>query len=122
MNKREMVKFEKLLLVQLDHLNNGIRNIEKETLYEAIRDTSGDLSGYAEAGSDEFDRQTALNIASRESAVLSDVAEALKRVKEGTYGVCEGCEEEIPKKRLEVFPSARFCVKCQSKWEKEGAL
>lgn len=122
MNDRDLKKFEKLLMKELETLDEGIRTIERDSLGETIRDSSGDLSGYAEAGTDEFERETALSIATRESNWLSDVNEALKRIKSGQYGTCEGCEEEIPKKRLEVFPSARYCVKCQSKLEKEGSL
>jgi DnaK suppressor protein len=122
MNKKEAKKFEKLLLSDIDRLSNGIRKIEESALHESVRETTGDLYSYAETGTDNFERETALNIATGESERLRDVTDALKRIDTGTYGVCEGCEEAIPKKRLEAFPSARYCIKCQSKLEKEGAL
>jgi len=122
MNKKEAKKFEKLLMDDLGRLSNGIRNIEESALHESVRETTGDLYSYAETGTDNFERETALNIATGESERLRDVTDALQRIAEGTYGVCEGCEEQIPKKRLEAFPAARFCIKCKSKLEKEGAL
>ena len=123
MNKRDAKKFEKLLEAELARLSQHIRKIEETALHEqAARETSGDLASYAETGTDNFERETALNIATGESGRLRDVAEALQRIQQGAYGVCEGCEDEIPKKRLEAFPSARFCIKCQSKLEKEGTL
>jgi RNA polymerase-binding protein DksA len=122
MNKKEAKRFEKLLLNELDRLSNGIRKIEESALHESVRETTGDLYSYAETGTDNFERETALNIATNESERLRDVTDALKRIEAGTYGVCEGCEEPILKKRLEVFPSARYCVKCQAKLEKEGSL
>ncbi|PZG13874.1 conjugal transfer protein TraR [Micromonospora craterilacus] len=44
---------------------------------------------------------------------VADTAQALRRMSEGTYGVCEGCGGEIPTARLEILPWACFCVPCQ---------
>jgi RNA polymerase-binding transcription factor DksA len=110
MNKKDAKKFEKLLLTERDRLSGNVRNIEDASRYESGRDNSGDLSSYAESGTDNFELETALNIASGESHWLNEVAEALVRI-----------EKEIPRKRLEVFPSARFCVTCQSEIEKQKA-
>ena len=122
MNKRDLKKFQKLLEAEREHLSKGIRTIEADTLENTERETGADLTSFAEAGTDNNDRETALRVASGESEWLSEVADALKRIDDGTYGDCEGCEKEIPRKRLEVFPSARYCVECQSKIEKDGSL
>lgn len=122
MNKREAKKFEKLLIGDLNRLSDGIRKIEESALHDSVRETTGDLYSYAETGTDNFERETALNIATGESERLRDVTDALQRITNGTYGVCEGCEEQILKKRLEAFPAARYCIKCKSKLEKEGTL
>ena len=122
MNKRELKKFERLLFAEREHLSQGIRRIEEDTLEGSERETTGDLSSFAETGTDNNERETALRVASGESDWLRDVSEALVRIEDGTYGVCEGCETEIPQKRLEVYPSARHCVECQSKLEKDGTL
>lgn len=122
MNKRELKKFEKLLFAERQHLSEGIRRIEEDTLEGSERETTGDLSSFAETGTDNNERETALRVASGESDWLRDVSEALVRIEDGTYGTCEGCETEIPQKRLEVYPSARHCIECQSKLEKDGTL
>lgn len=122
MNKRDLKKFEKLLLDERDRLLGSIRSIEDASRHNSGRDSNGDLSSYAESGTDNFELETALNIATGESQWLRKNAYALRRIEEGTYGVCEMCEQPIPKKRLEVFPSAKYCVGCQSELEKEGAL
>ena len=122
MNKKDAKKFEKMLMGELDRLSEGIRKIEESALHESVRETTGDLYSYAETGTDNFERETALNIATGESQRLREVSDALTRINNGTYGVCEGCEEVIPRKRLEVFPAARYCIKCKSKLEKEGSL
>ena len=119
MNKREMKKFEKMLLDERDRLQGSIRSIEETSRHESGRQSAGDLASYAETGTDNFELETALNIASAESERLMIIDECLMRIEEGTYGVCEMCEQDIPRPRLEVFPSARYCVACQSKLEKE---
>jgi len=48
---------------------------------------------------------------------LKAIKDALQRLKEGTYGVCEGCGTEIPEKRLMVMPFTTYCVDCQQKQE-----
>lgn len=122
MNKKESKKFEKLLVEERDRLSSGLRKLEEDTLYETTSGNVGDLTSYAEVGTENFERETALNIASGESARLREVSEALQRIQRGSYGMCEGCEKEIPRKRLEVFPAARFCVDCQAKLERDGSL
>jgi DnaK suppressor protein len=46
---------------------------------------------------------------------VADTAQALRRMSEGTYGVCEGCAGVIPTARLEILPWARYCVPCQQR-------
>ncbi|GMU94355.1 MAG: RNA polymerase-binding transcription factor [Candidatus Hydrogenedentota bacterium] len=122
MNKKDAKKFEKLLIDEQIRLSHGIRALEEDTLYQPATDQTPDISSYAEVGTDNFERETALSIASGEAALLREVAAALERIKKGEYGICDGCKKEIPRKRLEVFPSARYCVECQSKIEKSGSL
>ncbi len=122
MNKRDKKKFEKMLIEERDRLNGTIRKIEESTREDSGRDHYGDIASYAETGSDNFELETALNIASGESNWLKDINEALQRLDNDSYGICEECQEEIPKKRLEAFPSARHCIKCQEEFERENSI
>ncbi len=119
MTKKELAKFEKLLLDERHRLLTSIKTIEDASRNESVRDSGGDFSSYAETGTDSFELETALNIASAESDRLSEIDEALQRIKDGTYGICEGTGEPIPKKRLEVFPAARFSIEHQAQLERE---
>jgi len=119
MNKRELKRFEKMLLDERARLLKSIRNIEDESRAEGNRERSSDLSSYAESGTDNFELETALNIASSESERLAEIDDALQRIKDGTYGICEGSGKPIPKKRLEAFPAARYCVEYQEELEKQ---
>lgn len=118
MNKRDLTKFEQLLLQERDRVGGHIRNIEHASRHESGRESGGDLSSYADVGTDSFELETALNIASGESNWLNEIDDALARIRKGKFGQCEGCDSSIPKKRLEVFPSARFCISCQEEYEK----
>ncbi|MBV9279200.1 MAG: TraR/DksA family transcriptional regulator [Chloroflexi bacterium] len=51
---------------------------------------------------------------------LSDIDRALARLDDGSYGICAGCGNAIPPRRLEVQPYAIFCVRCQAEAEKRG--
>jgi DnaK suppressor protein len=51
-------------------------------------------------------------------ASLDEVDEALKRIGDGTYGICVDCGQPIPDKRLEALPASARCIECQSKSEK----
>jgi RNA polymerase-binding transcription factor DksA len=74
----------------------------------------------ADAGSDAYDRDFALNLLSQEQDALFEIDEALKRLARGTYGVCEMSGKAIPKARLEARPFARFTVECQGEIERKN--
>ena len=52
-----------------------------------------------------------------ESRELSEIDDALLRMREGTYGVCEGCGEDISVVRLQALPDATYCIRCQRSME-----
>ncbi len=122
LNKSDVTKFQKMLLIERDRLIASINNIEEASRTESGRDNGADLASFAETGTDSFNLETALNIASSESRRLRDIMDALDRIDQGTYGICEGSGKLIPKKRLEAFPSARYCVEYQQELEKEEAM
>jgi DnaK suppressor protein len=72
----------------------------------------------AELGSDNFAQELTLSLMGNEKEVLEQIAAALERLREGTFGVCEECGKEIPEARLEAIPYAAFCVRCTSRQEK----
>ena len=74
----------------------------------------------ADLGTEMFEREKDLSILERVEAELADVERALRRVEEGTYGLCEACGREIAKARLEIKPEARFCVDDQAAAEREA--
>ena len=62
---------------------------------------------------DAYDMETAAALTSLSRQALADIAHALRRMAEGTYGTCERCGSTIPPERLEILPHTRFCVSCR---------
>lgn len=121
-NKRELKKFKGLLIKKKQEILSELEHIAQDALKKSQRDASGDISGYtyhmADLATDTYDREFSLDLASSEREILYQVDEAIKRIDEGTYGKCLDCGKPIAKVRLKAVPYARFCKKCQQKWEK----
>lgn len=112
-----------------EELKTMLLKMKEETLQEInkamksgsdlpVNEPSGDI--YDQASS-ERDRELGLLLGDREREKLRNIDEALLRLEEGEYGICEECEEEIPMGRLKIVPFARHCVKCKSDLEKQQA-
>lgn len=67
----------------------------------------------------EADQNFALRIKDRERKLIKKIDEALDRLATRTYGICEGCGEEIPLKRLKARPVTTFCIECKTQQEQE---
>ncbi len=64
-------------------------------------------------------RDLAIHLVDRNSRLTSEVRSALTRIDEGTYGLCESCDDPIAARRLDAVPWARLCVSCQARQETE---
>ncbi len=121
--KKELDEFKKVILKRKDQLIEGIQTISENTLKTSQKDAAGDISGYsyhmADQATDTFDREFSLGLASNEREMVHELDEALNRMDEGTYGICESCKTPIAKARLKAVPYARMCVKCQQAKEKK---
>ncbi len=121
MNKTELEKFRKLLLQKREDLMSDVNHITEDTRKSSQKEASGDLSAYslhmADVASDNYDREFSLNVASGERNTLLDIDEALKRMKDKTYGKCSTCGKSISKKRLLAVPHAKLCIPCKRKEE-----
>lgn len=115
--KKELEKFRKLLLEKKSQLIAGLSDLERNAIYSSSSGASSEISGLAnhmaDAATDINAIETNFNLAERESRYLLYIEEALKRVNQGTYGICKGCNKIIPKERLEVVPTATRCISCK---------
>lgn len=108
---------EKLLEMRKQILNEIAEIVKQEA--DPGKSDIGDIFDLAGT---ERDRELGLLLSNREREKLQAIDDALKRIEEGIYGICEECEKKIRLERLRVMPFARYCVECQSKIEKEESL
>jgi DnaK suppressor protein len=121
MNKRDLKKFEKILRMMKDEVLTEVSQIHKENLGRNLREESGELSGYsthmADMAGDEAELAMNLRILAAEQDILDELEDALTRIEQGTYGVCESCGGKIAKVRLTAKPFARLCIACRQRRE-----
>ena len=125
MKKKESERFEKLLLAKRAELLKEMGLLKKAALDTTIKDSTGDLSSYsyhmADQGTDAMEREKAFLFASKGGRLLYHIDEALRRIKDKSYGKCQGCGKQISMARLEAVPHARFCIACKEKEEQKKA-
>ncbi len=87
------------------------------SLKELREQSKGDVVDFAlDSAQDEISSQ----LAEAESRELSNIDDALERMRDGSYGQCEGCQSNIPLARLQALPYATCCIECQRKLEQSG--
>lgn len=106
-----------LLLELRAHVQESLGMHAEDTLKRSQKEDSGDISTSADAGTDNFDRDFALSVVSSEQEALREIEAAIKRVHNGTYGVCEITGETIAHERLEVVPFTRYSLEGQRQYE-----
>jgi DnaK suppressor protein len=119
MDKKQQAHFK----TKLDAMSQDILSEAEKTLHE-MTDQSDNYPDPADRATAESNRNFELRIRDRERKLLAKIKEATERLENGTYGICESCEEDISVKRLEARPVTTLCVKCktaQEQHEKEHA-
>jgi DnaK suppressor protein len=104
--------FKDLLSRQLEDL---LVRAEK-TVAELIR--NGDLSAdIIDQASSDIGRNYTLRICDRESRLIGKIKTALSKIEDGTFGICESCDEEIGVERLKARPVTAYCIRCKTRME-----
>ncbi len=120
LSKAELNEFKALLLLRKKVLQGDVKTLEDEGCKKGT-DAAGDLSTLpmhlADLGTDSFEQDITLGLMENESGELHEIEEALDRIKDGSFGLCESCKKKIPKERLKAIPYARLCVNCKKKEE-----
>ncbi len=121
-NKAELQFFRAQLQKQLDLIHGNLVALAGDNLKRSPIESSGDISAHsthmADQGTDNFDRELALNLASSRQESLYDIEDAIRRIDEGTYGACESCGGAIELPRLKALPFAKKCMVCQNAAER----
>jgi RNA polymerase-binding transcription factor DksA len=120
MNKRKMASFRKMLEEQRDVLEKQYKDLEEGNL-ACQSDFSGEMpfeEEYAASGTSTFERERDLSLCENVKDILKRVNEAIDRIDNGTFGICELCGGKILEERLEALPYASLCILCKQKEEK----
>ncbi len=116
MDPKELQTWKERLLALRDELAGEVEELKQESFSlgtDAVQDVADDASVT-------YNRQVLLNLSEREREQLRMIEQALERIEQGSFGVCEDCGEPIPRARLEAVPWATLCVECKSLREREG--
>jgi len=120
--KKETDIYKKMLLQLRAKIAGDLQQIEGDSLGGNQPSHSGELSDVADMATDNYDRELNIGLASNEQQLLNDIDVALKRIEDGTYGVCEIYGTPIPKKRLLAMPYTRLSLRAQEEEEKSKRL
>ena len=121
MKVAETKVFKATLEAMRARLRGDVSTMADAALRKTRSEASGDLSSMpihmADIGSDAFEQEFTLSLMATEEETLDLVEQALARIRDRTYGVCEECGGVIAKKRLEAIPFAPHCIRCAEKLE-----
>ncbi len=122
LNKKELGQFRELLLIKRAQLVGDVSALQSQALSENRREAAGDLSSMpihmADLGTDNYEKEFTLGLIESERTILREIDEALARIDDGTYGVCEATGQPIGKARLKAQPWVKYCYEYMLAQEK----
>jgi DnaK suppressor protein len=117
MEQKKLEEFRKILQEQLDEL---LREAGK-TVSE-MTDEKSNFPDPTDRASLESDRNFELRIRDRERKLIMKIREALERIEDGEFGICESCEEAIGEARLKARPVTTLCIDCKTEQERQEKI
>jgi DnaK suppressor protein len=115
LTRKELKKFQELL----EEKRKGVLERARQMLSEGMVLDANDLPDEMDLASSEYIQSFEFRLRGREKSLLSKLDLALKKIDDGTFGICESCDEPIGKKRLEARPETSLCIKCKEDQERE---
>lgn len=120
MKKAEAKVYKDRLLALRARLRGDVSQMADAALKKNQMD-GGELSSMpihmADIGSDNYEQEFTLSLMQNEEGTLGLIEDALVRIENGRYGICEECDVKIPKTRLNAIPYTPICVKCAARLE-----
>src|SRR3989338_2267628 len=123
LSREQLKQFRQLLITERAKVVGEIRSIAQDAS-PTPREASGDLSAYtvhmADMAADTYERELSMDLVSSEQEILYQIDDALKRLDDGSYGICQQCNQPILMSRLKAVPYASLCISCQLATEQKG--
>ncbi len=114
LNAAEIKEFKELLMLKAAVICGDITQMEADSLRDSRGNAAGDLSSMpihmADIGSDNFEQEFTLGLMDSERKLLMEIKDALARIENNEYGICQGTDKPISKERLRAKPWARYCI------------
>ena len=111
LTKAQLAKFRQMLLEKRRELVGDMTGIQAEALGADRQEVKGDISDHpADAGTDNFEQEFSLELLESERLLLAEIDEALGRIEDRTYGICQGTGQPIAKARLKARPWAKHSI------------
>lgn len=109
--KKKLLEERMDLLADLQRVTNGEKNKDRSEAMDPVDLADASYSAdYSLAWTEKINRR------------IREIDESLLRIKDGSYGICQLCGEDIPEGRLEVRPNAKYCAQCKEDLEKRGEV
>ena len=112
MDAEKLEHYRRVLTQQLRQRTEAARENQSDALETAATDDG--VKDVADQSVKDLSQEIEYRLSERESQLVADIDQALMRIDEGTYGVCARCGREIPERRLEALPTARYDAECQA--------
>lgn len=118
LNEKKKTYFTNLLNKQL----NELLQKEKDLPVSSVVSVSGQAPDFTDQATFESDMDFNLHMKERENKLIFKIKEALERIENGTYGICEVCGEKITESRLKARPVTTVCITCKQNQENQEKL
>lgn len=118
LNKSQIEDFRLLL----QEKRNRLLHEAKRTLDNDMVIDSDERMDEVDQASSEYMQAFSFRLRGRERFLMDKIEHALLKIDQGTFGICEECEEPISLKRLQARPEAQLCIQCKEAQEKEEAV
>ena len=112
--KSDLKRFKKILEDKREALIKAAR----ESLQEDMTLDTNDLPDEMDLAASEYLQSFTFRLRGRERFFLDKIDQGLKRIEDGSFGICESCEEPISIKRLEARPETTLCIRCKEDQER----
>jgi DnaK suppressor protein len=116
LKKSEIEHYKNELLKLKAQLTNNINDSKEEV--KELDESKGYSQHQADEGTDDFGKTITMEVTNKEYTILRQIERALKKIEEGSYGICDITKKEIPKARLDALPYASMTVQAQEEMEK----
>jgi DnaK suppressor protein len=115
LNQKDLKRYRKML----EDSKLSLLQSARKTLMEESNFDTDDLPDEIDLASSEYAQSMIFRLRDREKFLLKKIERALIRIEDGSFGICERCEEPISSKRLDARPVTTLCIRCKEEQEKK---